>query len=207
MLTTSLLVTAVACVVLALVPGVVTGFVALTLIGFGLLPALPIVLELTERRAGSSEGTAAGLMWLTGNLGGLVVAAVVGVLVDDPLPAFLLLAVLSLLTLPLLRSFSRVIRPRECRDRRRPIRSRSGSGARTSTSAPKPRNRPVRVVEVLDRHGRRHPAVVVRCRRGLLDRAVTSRVPPACARRSPAGRGEMRTVAVSECRRASKSSR
>lgn len=107
-LTTSLLVTTVACVALALVPGVVTGFVALALIGFGLLPALPIVLALTERRAGSSEGTAAGLMWLAGNLGGLVVAAVVGVLVGEPLLAFLLLAVLSLLTLPLLRSFSRV---------------------------------------------------------------------------------------------------
>jgi predicted MFS family arabinose efflux permease len=110
-LTTSLLVTTVSCVVLALVPGTVTGFVALTLIGFGLLPALPIVLELSERRAGGSESTAAGLMWLTGNLGGLVVAAVVGVLVDDPLPAFLLLAVLSLLTLPLLRLFSRTAEP------------------------------------------------------------------------------------------------
>jgi predicted MFS family arabinose efflux permease len=106
-LTTSLLVTAVSCVVLAMVPGTVTGFVALTLIGFGLLPALPIVLELSERRGGGSESTAAGLMWLAGNLGGLVVAAVVGVLVDDPLPAFLLLAVLSLLTLPVLRAFSR----------------------------------------------------------------------------------------------------
>lgn len=107
-LAASLLVTVVACVVLAVAPGVVTGFVALTLIGFGLLPALPIVLELTERRSGASEGTAAGLMWLTGNLGGLVVAAVVGVLVDDPTPAFLLLAVLGLLTLPVLRLFSRV---------------------------------------------------------------------------------------------------
>jgi predicted MFS family arabinose efflux permease len=107
-LTTSLLVTAVACVLLGLVPGVVIGFLALALIGFGLLPALPIVLELTERRSGASEGTAAGLMWLAGNLGGLVVAAIVGVLVDQPLLAFLLLAVLSLLTLPLLRSFSRV---------------------------------------------------------------------------------------------------
>jgi predicted MFS family arabinose efflux permease len=107
-LTTSLLVTAVACVVLAVAPGVVTGFVALTLIGFGLLPALPIVLELTERRAGATESTAAGLMWLTGNLGGLVVAAVTGALVDVPAPAFLLLAALSLLTLPLLRLFSRV---------------------------------------------------------------------------------------------------
>ncbi len=107
-LTTSLLVTVVACGVLAVAPGVVTGFVALALIGFGLLPALPIVLALTERRAGSSESTAAGLMWLTGNLGGLVVAAVVGVLVGEPVLAFLLLAVLSLATLPLLWSFSRV---------------------------------------------------------------------------------------------------
>jgi predicted MFS family arabinose efflux permease len=110
-LTTSLLVTAVACVTLAFLPGTATGFVALALIGFGLLPALPIVLELTERRAGGTESTAAGLMWLTGNLGGLVVAAVVGVLVNDPLPAFLLLAVLSLLTLPLLKLFSRVNTP------------------------------------------------------------------------------------------------
>lgn len=107
-LTASLLVTAVSCVVLAVTPGVVTGFVALALIGLALLPTLPIVLELTERRAGSSESTAAGLIWLAGNLGGLVVAAVVGVLVGDPTPAFLLLAVLTLLTLPLLRLFSRV---------------------------------------------------------------------------------------------------
>jgi predicted MFS family arabinose efflux permease len=106
-LTVALLVTAVACAALAVAPGVAVAFVALALIGFGLLPALPIVLELTERRAGRSEGTAAGLMWLAGNLGGLVVAAVVGVLVDDPAPAFLLLALLSLLTLPVLRSFSR----------------------------------------------------------------------------------------------------
>jgi predicted MFS family arabinose efflux permease len=103
----SLVVTATSCVVLAVAPGAVTGFVALALIGLSLLPALPIVLELTERRSSASEGTAAGLMWLAGNLGGLVVAAVVGVLVDDPTPAFLLLAVLSLLTLPVLRMFSR----------------------------------------------------------------------------------------------------
>lgn len=106
-LTAALVATALACVALAVVPGVVVGFAALTVIGFALLPALPIVLELTERRAGGSAGTAAGLMWLTGNLGGLVVAAVVGLLVDRPLTVFLLLAALSVLTLPLLRSFSR----------------------------------------------------------------------------------------------------
>jgi predicted MFS family arabinose efflux permease len=102
-------VTAFACVALALVPGVAVGFVAVVALGLALLPALPIVLELTERRAGAAEGTATGLIWLTGNLGGLVLAAVVGVLVDQPVAAFLLLAALSLATLPLLRSFRSAI--------------------------------------------------------------------------------------------------
>jgi len=103
----ALLVTAVACTALAVAPGVIVGFVAVAALGFALLPALPIVLELTERRATSAAGTAAGLIWLTGNLGGLVLAAVVGLLVSQPLLAFLLLAVLSVLTLPLLRLFAR----------------------------------------------------------------------------------------------------
>lgn len=106
-MTTALVVTTVACVVLAVVPGVATGYIALALIGFGLLPALPIVLELTERRGGGTEGTAAGLIWLTGNLGGLVLAGVVAVLIDGPTLVFLLLAALSLLTLPLLRVYRR----------------------------------------------------------------------------------------------------
>jgi hypothetical protein len=100
-------VTTLACVALAVVPGVAVGFVAVVALGFALLPALPIVLEMTERRAGAAEGTATGLIWLTGNLGGLVLAAVVGLLVDHPVPAFLLLAALSVLTLPLLRGVRR----------------------------------------------------------------------------------------------------
>jgi predicted MFS family arabinose efflux permease len=100
----ALVVTALACVALAAVPGVVVGFVAVVALGFALLPALPIVLELTERRAGPAEGTATGLIWLTGNLGGLVLAAAVGLLVDHPVAAFLMLAALSVLTMPLLRS-------------------------------------------------------------------------------------------------------
>jgi predicted MFS family arabinose efflux permease len=101
----ALVVTAVACVALAVAPGVAVAFVAVVALGFALLPALPIVLELTERRAGRAEGTATGLIWLTGNLGGLVLAAVVGLLVDHPVPAFLMLGALSVLTLPLLRWF------------------------------------------------------------------------------------------------------
>ncbi len=101
----ALVVTAAACLALAVAPGVAVAFVAAVAIGFALLPALPIVLELTERRSGRAEGTATGLIWLTGNLGGLVLAAVVGLLVDHPVPAFLMLGVLSVLTLPLLRWF------------------------------------------------------------------------------------------------------
>lgn len=100
LLVLSLSSTAAACVLLALAPGVVTGFVAITLIGLLLLPALPIVLELVERRTGEAEGTAAGLIWMAGNLGGLVVAIVVGLLVDHPSAAFLVMAGVAAIAVP-----------------------------------------------------------------------------------------------------------
>ncbi|MFG1627084.1 MFS transporter [Kribbella sp. NPDC049227] len=100
LLVVSLTTTSVACAVLALAPGVLTGFVAITLIGLLLLPALPIVLELVERRTGEAEGTAAGLIWMSGNLGGLLVATVVGLLVDYPTAAFLVMAVIPLIAVP-----------------------------------------------------------------------------------------------------------
>jgi len=109
LLVVSLSVTAVACVVLAVVPGVITGFVAITLIGFLLLPALPIVLELVERRTGEAEGTAAGLIWMAGNLGGLLVATVVGLLVDYPSAAFLVMAGIALVAVPGARALKRPI--------------------------------------------------------------------------------------------------
>ncbi|TCC29393.1 MFS transporter [Kribbella speibonae] len=100
LLVISLTVTAAACVLLAVAPGAVVGFVAITVIGLLLLPALPIVLELVERRTGEAEGTAAGLIWMAGNLGGLVVAVVVGLLVDHPLAAFLVMAAIALIAVP-----------------------------------------------------------------------------------------------------------
>lgn len=106
----ALLVPAIACAALAVAPGVAVGFVATAALGFTLLPALPIVLEVTERRAGGAEGTATGLVWLSGNAGGLVLAAVVGLLVEHPVPAFLLLAALSLATLPVLWLFRSAVR-------------------------------------------------------------------------------------------------
>lgn len=100
LLVASLTFTSLACAALAFFPGVATGFTAITLIGFLLLPALPIVLELVERRTGEAEGTGAGLIWMAGNLGGLLVAVAVGLLVDHPLPAFLVMAAVALIAVP-----------------------------------------------------------------------------------------------------------
>ncbi|MFH5231152.1 MFS transporter [Antrihabitans spumae] len=91
------------CVALAVAPGAIVAYGSLTLIGFLLLPALPIVLAMTERRSGEVEGTAAGLIWMSGNLGGLVVATIVGLLVDHPGPAFLVAGIAALLAVPLVR--------------------------------------------------------------------------------------------------------
>jgi predicted MFS family arabinose efflux permease len=109
LLVVSLSCTAGACVLLALAPGVVTGFAAITLIGLLLLPALPIVLELVERRTGEAEGTAAGLIWMAGNLGGLLVAVVVGLLVGHPSAAFLVMAAIALIAVPGARALRRPI--------------------------------------------------------------------------------------------------
>jgi predicted MFS family arabinose efflux permease len=94
-------VAALGCVVLAVAPGTVSGLLVLMVIGFLLLPTLPVVLELTERRSGEAQGSAAGLVWLSGNLGGLVIATVVGLLVDTPVAAFLVMAAMALLAVPL----------------------------------------------------------------------------------------------------------
>ena len=89
-----------ACLLLAVVPAVVSGFVSMTVLGFLLLPALPIVLELVGRRTGEAEGTAAGLVWMSGNLGGLVVSLLVGLLVGQPGLAFATCGILCLLAVP-----------------------------------------------------------------------------------------------------------
>jgi predicted MFS family arabinose efflux permease len=100
----ALAVTATGCVVLAIAPSTASALVVLLCIGLLLLPTLPVVLELTERNADHIEGTAAGLIWLSGNLGGLVVATVVGLLTDHPAAAFLTMAAAAIAAIPLARS-------------------------------------------------------------------------------------------------------
>ncbi len=69
--------------------------------GVVLLPALPVILTRAEQLAGGLAGTAGAIVWMAGNLGGLVVALIVQVLVHEPLAAFLAMAAVSLLGLPL----------------------------------------------------------------------------------------------------------
>lgn len=89
-------VTALACLLLALAPGVATGFAAALPIGFLLLAALPVALAHVERTAGDSAGTVTALLWLTGNAGGVVVSLAAGSLLSTPGLAFGLFALLAL---------------------------------------------------------------------------------------------------------------
>ena len=92
--------------VLAFEHAVAVDAVALVAIGLLLLTLLPVILELSERGGGASAGTVTALMWLAGNAGGLVVTLLVAVLVHHPAPAFVALAVISLLAVPLVRALS-----------------------------------------------------------------------------------------------------
>ncbi len=89
------------CVVLAVAPSLGVRLLALVAMGLVVLPALPVILTRAEQLAGAGAGTAGAIVWMAGNLGGLVVALIVQVLVHHPLPALLTVAGVALLGLPL----------------------------------------------------------------------------------------------------------
>lgn len=93
----------VGCCLLAAATGVVLATAGTLLAVLAMLTALPWLLALCERRAAGSVASATALLWLAGNLGGLAVAVAVGGLVDHPTVAFLLLAVVGVIGLPLVR--------------------------------------------------------------------------------------------------------
>lgn len=93
--------TALGCVALGALPGDGLRGVVLVVMGVVLLPALPVVVTAAERLAGPAAGSAGALIWMAGNLGGLVVAVIVQVLLAHPLAAFLAMAAISLLGAPL----------------------------------------------------------------------------------------------------------
>jgi len=92
------------CLLMAVSPTVPTAALACLVIGVALLTALPLMLEIVERRAGHAGATAASLLWLAGNAGGLVVAVAVQALLGHPALAFTLLAAVLLAGLPVARS-------------------------------------------------------------------------------------------------------
>jgi predicted MFS family arabinose efflux permease len=89
------------CVALGVAPWLGVRALALVAMGIVLLPALPVILTAAEQLAGAAAGTAGAIVWMAGNLGGLVVALLVQILVHHPLAAFLAMAAVSLLGLPL----------------------------------------------------------------------------------------------------------
>jgi len=99
----ALLVCACCCAALAGVRAVGLQFALVAAIGALVLPALPLLLELAERRAGAAGASAAALLWLAGNLGGIALALPVGALVHHAVPAFGLLALAALAGLPFAR--------------------------------------------------------------------------------------------------------
>lgn len=99
-----LVVTAVGAVLLGVITGAIVNAITVVVVGAMLVSALPVIFELTERRAGAAGGSAVAIMWLAGNLGGLLVAVVVGGLLDHRLVAFLVMAVVAVVGLPLART-------------------------------------------------------------------------------------------------------
>jgi hypothetical protein len=66
------------------------------------------VLSEVERIAGPAAGTAGAIVWLAGNLGGLLVALLVQILVPEPVAAFFALAAVALAGLPVATRVGRV---------------------------------------------------------------------------------------------------
>jgi predicted MFS family arabinose efflux permease len=90
------------CTALAFLPGVGGKAAVMLVMGALLLPALPVILTVAEQVAGAAAaGTAGAIVWMAGNLGGLVVALLVQALVHHPVAAFLAMAAVVALAAPL----------------------------------------------------------------------------------------------------------
>ncbi|MHB8242645.1 MAG: MFS transporter [Solirubrobacteraceae bacterium] len=98
------------CVILATLDWLPAFAVAAAIIGFFLLTSLPVLLDLTERRAGAHGGAATALIWMAGQGGGIVLAVIVQSIVHHPTEAFLLLALAALGALPLVNAAARLAR-------------------------------------------------------------------------------------------------
>jgi predicted MFS family arabinose efflux permease len=85
---TTVFVTSACLLLLAATGSLALNAVAILPIGFLLLGALPVILELVDRHVGKAGASAATVIWLAGNAGGIVIALVVQALVHHPAAAF-----------------------------------------------------------------------------------------------------------------------
>jgi predicted MFS family arabinose efflux permease len=100
------------CVVLATLHWLPAFALAAAVIGFFLLSSLPVLLDLTERRAGAHGGAATAVLWMAGQGGGIVLALLVQAIVHHPTAAFLLMGLAALGALPLINTAARIaLRP------------------------------------------------------------------------------------------------
>jgi fucose permease len=101
------------CLLLAVAPRASLGLVGMPLIGLLQLSTLPVIMEMTERRAGPAAGTASALVWMAGNAGATAISIGVQNMIDRPGLAFLFLASITLASAPLVQLLRRfaLIRP------------------------------------------------------------------------------------------------
>jgi predicted MFS family arabinose efflux permease len=89
------LITALAMAVLALHADAITAFVVLLPVGFVLLAALPVLLELAELVCPIAPASATALIWMAGNAGGIVISLGTQALLGHPPIAFAVLAMVA----------------------------------------------------------------------------------------------------------------
>ena len=87
----------VCCLLLAFSPPIAITAALLMLSGALLLPALPVLLEIAERRMPHASGSASAAIWLAGNFGAFAVAVPVSLLLGTPAAAFVVLALFVIL--------------------------------------------------------------------------------------------------------------
>jgi predicted MFS family arabinose efflux permease len=97
----AVMVSGVGCIALGAMPWIGARAAVIVAMGLVMLPALPVILTATERLAGPAAGTAGAIVWMAGNLGGLVVALIVQALLHHPMAAFIAMAVVSFMGLSL----------------------------------------------------------------------------------------------------------
>jgi len=98
----SVVIGSIVCALLAFAPGVKLGLIGVPILGLLQLSTLPVVMGMTERRAGSSAGIASAVVWVAGNAGGTAISMAVQGMIGHPQVAFLFMGAVIATAGPLL---------------------------------------------------------------------------------------------------------